>query len=90
MVIKKVTYIENNYFSVKYNLNTVIQDITAIKMTAPTDPAIKVILLFLRALKLEKIQDQEIDELKYRDHVVYDNSAIDKAKMHDLMSKGLV
>jgi len=75
MKINKVTYIENGYFTVKYSqTNPVVQDIGGIKMTSPTDPGIKDILMFLRSLKLEKLQsEEEFDDLKYRDHVVYDN-----------------
>ena len=74
MKIEKVTYIENGYFSIKYNKSglEVIQDIGAIKMTVPTSPIIKDILVFLRKLKLEKLNTQDFDELKYRDLIIYE------------------
>jgi len=87
MKISKVTYIENGYFEVKYtNIDSIIvQDITAIKMTIPTDPVIKDILLFLRGLKLEKLQNEkDFNDLKYRNHIVYDfSSTIDAIKMQE-------
>ncbi len=75
MKIIKVTYIENGYFTIFYDkLNTVtIQDIGAIKMTVPTSPIIKDILQFLRKLKLEKLNDNNFDELKYRGTIIYGN-----------------
>ena len=68
MKIIRVTYIENGYFNVKYaQTNPVVQDIGGIKMTSPTDPGIKEILMFLRTMKLDKLANEEFDDLKYRD-----------------------
>lgn len=73
--IHKVSYIENGYFEVKYNKGTVVQDLEAIKMTCPLDKSIKDIIMFLRTLKLEKLQNEEtFDDVKYRNHIVFDNS----------------
>lgn len=68
MRIVKVKYLENGYFEVRYSgFDPVIQDLGAIKMQAPTDDHIKDILLFMRRIKLEKIeQKDDFDELKYR------------------------
>jgi len=73
MKIISVVYIENGYFKVKYSqTNPVIQDIGGIKMTSPTDSAIKDILMFLRNMKLEKLQcEEEFDDLKYRNYEVF-------------------
>jgi hypothetical protein len=77
MKIIKVKYLENGYFEVKYSGNDpIIQDIGAIKMQVPTDPHIKDILLFLRRIKLEKItENDDFDELKYRDHEIVTNDS---------------
>jgi hypothetical protein len=75
MKILKVTYVENGYFSVLYsNYNTeIIQDITAIKMQVPTDIYLKDILMFIRRMKLEKLADNEFDDLKYRNHMIVED-----------------
>ena len=75
MKILKVTYIENGYFSVLYsNYNTeIIQDITAIKMQVPIDVSLKDILMFIRRIKLEKLADNEFDDLKYRNHLIIED-----------------
>jgi len=87
MKISKVTYIENGYFSVNYGNNTVVQDIGGIKLTVPTDPFIKEILMFLRTLKLEKLQsEEEYDDLKYRDHIVADNSKEEQDHIKAMMN----
>ncbi len=76
MKIVHVRYLENGYFSVKYRNNgidtKVIQDTTAIKMQVSDDEQVKDILLFMRKLKLEKIKDENFDELNYRNAVVYE------------------
>jgi len=76
MKIVYVQYLKNGYFSVKYINNgahmKVIQDVTAIKMQVPDDEQIKNILLFMRRLKLEKLKDENFDELNYRNTVVYE------------------
>jgi len=84
MKIHKVTYVEGGYFEVKYNTITIVQDVGAIKMTVPTDTAIKNILMFLRSLKLEKLQEDEFDDLKYRDHVVY-TKTVSHTDVNDMM-----
>ena len=89
MKIHKVSYIENGYFEVKYNMGTVVQDLDAIKMTCPLDKSIKDIIMFLRTLKLERLQNEDdYDELKYRNHVILDISdELNKRKdMLDAMS----
>jgi len=89
MKIHKVSYIENGYFEVKYNIGTVVQDLDAIKMTCPLDKSIKDIIMFLRTLKLERLQNEDdYDELKYRNHVILDISdELNKRKdMLDAMS----
>ena len=69
--IHKISYIENGYFEVKYNIGCVVQDIKGMKMTCPTDKAIKDAILFLRGLKIENLQNEdEFDDIKYRDHIV--------------------
>jgi hypothetical protein len=76
MKIVHVQYLENGYFSVKYINNgahmKVIQDVTAIKMQVPDDEQVKNILLFMRKLKLEKLRDENFDELNYRNVIIYE------------------
>ena len=72
--IHKISYIENGYFEVKYKFETVVQDLDGIKMTCPLDKSIKDIIMFLRKLKMEKLQNEdEFDELKYRNYIIIDN-----------------
>ena len=48
-----------------------MQDLIGIKMTVPSDESIKKIILFLRRLKVEKLQNVvTFDDLKYRDTLV--------------------
>lgn len=68
--IAKITYIENGYFNVKYNIGEVVQDITGIKMTVPTDVAIRECILFMRKIKIDKLT-KEFDDNQFRDSVVY-------------------
>jgi len=93
MKIIRVTYIENGYFQVKYSqiTNQVVQDIGAIKMTVPTDPSIKEILMFLRSLKIENLQNEEFDDLKYRDHIVVqpNDTSDDDHAMYAAFSKNV-
>lgn len=73
MKIIRVKYVEEGYFEVKYrDCLPIVQDITSMKMTSPTDSAIREVLLFMRKLKLEKISNENFDDLKYRDQVVVD------------------
>ena len=75
MKIHKISYIENGYFEVKYNIGTVVQDLEGIKMTCPLDKSIKVIIMFLRRIKIEKLQDGDnFDDLKYRDYIIKDDT----------------
>ena len=81
--IHKISYIENGYFEVKYNIGTVVQDLGGIKLSCSLDKSIKDIIMFLRKLKIEKLQDSdEYDELKYCDHIVYDIT--EELKSHQL------
>ena len=70
MRILRVTYLERGYFKVKYNSVTVIQDLEAIKMTCPMDKSLNPIILFLRKLKLESLQENNNDE-EYRDTIIF-------------------
>ena len=73
MKIIRAKYLENGYFEVKYSgCDPVIQDIGAIKMQSPSDNHLKDFLLFMRRIKLDKIeQKDDFDELKYRDSEVF-------------------
>ncbi len=75
MRIVRAKYLENGYFEVVYrdgNNFSVIQDVNAIKMQVPMDEHVKDFLLFMRRIKLEKIeQKDEFDELKYRNCEVF-------------------
>ena len=84
MNIHSVKYIENGYFLVDYGNAEVIQDLMGMKMTVPSDENIKKIAMFLRTLKVERLQNvEEFDDLKYRDTMViempkkYDSYDID-------------
>jgi hypothetical protein len=71
MDIHSVKYIENGYFLVDYGNTKVMQDLMGIKMTVPGDESIKKIAMFLRTLKVERLQNvEEFDDLKYRDTMV--------------------
>ena len=77
MKILKAKYLENGYFEVKYTgCDPVIQDIIAIKMQVPTDYHIKDFILFIRKIKLEKLTDENFDELKYRNCEVFSIDAM--------------
>ena len=82
MKIVRVKYLENGYFEVKYSgCDPVIQDIGAIKMQTPADYHVKDILLFMRKIKLEKIElKDDFDELKYRNCEVFENKRDDVPK----------
>ena len=69
--IHKITYVEGGYFNVKYNIGAVVQDITGIKMTVPTDVAIRECILFMRKIKIDKLT-KEFDDNQFRDNVVYE------------------
>jgi len=75
MRIVRAKYLENGYFEVVYrdgNNFSVIQDTNAIKMQVPMDEHTKDFLLFMRRIKLEKIeQGDNFDELKYRNSEVF-------------------
>lgn len=75
MRIVRAKYLENGYFEVVYrdgNNFSVIQDINAIKMQVPSDEHVKDFLLFMRRIKLEKIeQKDDFDDLKYRNSEVF-------------------
>ena len=77
MKIVKVKYLENGYFEVKYSgFDPVIQDIGAIKMQSPADDHVKDILLFVRRIKLEKIeQKDDFDEIKYRNCELFEDNS---------------
>jgi hypothetical protein len=86
MEILKVTYIENGYFIVKYNIGSVVQDITAIQMTVPTSEVIKDILLFLRQIKIEKLKDKDFDELRFRNYIINNEELLNaKRKNEDML-----
>lgn len=70
-MILEVIYLEDGYFNVKYSTSIVVQDLKSIKLTVPTDPSIKTIYLFLRNIKLNKLKDENFDDIEYRDKVIY-------------------
>lgn len=62
-------YIGNGYFNVEYKHQVcVIQNITIIKMTAPTDVAIHECILFIRKFKINKLI-KEFDDNHFHDDV---------------------
>lgn len=76
MNIYNIKYLEKGYFEVKYFNITVIQDITAIKLTLGSENiennGIIESTQFMRMVKLDKLTNTDFDDSKYYDRQVFE------------------